>query len=156
MTLQDSQPAAAGDVGVSAKYRALRAALPITLFLAPAIFFLVTILLPPLNHDVAAVLDFSRRWLGGERLYVDLVDVNPPRIFMLNLVPAAIARCSPPRSRATGVHGSCGACWSPAPRWSRGLPSACCGSRAHRRESCRERQPCLRASNTLNAASAKK
>ncbi|MBW6397739.1 hypothetical protein KPL78_07790 [Roseomonas sp. HJA6] len=59
---------------------------------APAAFFLVCILLPPLNHDVAAVLDFSRRWLAGERLYVDLVDVNPPLIYLLNLVPAALAR----------------------------------------------------------------
>ncbi|MEO3470534.1 hypothetical protein AAFN86_01615 [Roseomonas sp. CAU 1739] len=62
---------------------------------APAAFFLVTILLPPLNHDVAAVLDFSRRWLGGARLYVDLVDVNPPLIFILNLLPAALARWTP-------------------------------------------------------------
>lgn len=59
---------------------------------APATFFLAMILLPPLNHDVAAVLDFSRRWLAGERLYVDLVDVNPPLIFILNLLPAAMAR----------------------------------------------------------------
>ncbi|MBR0670643.1 hypothetical protein [Neoroseomonas soli] len=59
---------------------------------APAAFFLVMILLPPLNHDVAAVLDFSLRWLAGERLYVDLIDVNPPLIFVLNLVPAAMAR----------------------------------------------------------------
>lgn len=59
---------------------------------APAVFFLATILLPPLNHDVAAVLDFARRWLDGEQLYVDLIDVNPPLVFMLNLVPAAIAR----------------------------------------------------------------
>ena len=62
---------------------------------APAIFFLTIVLLPPLNHDVAAVLDFSRRWLAGERLYVDLIDVNPPLIFILNLVPAALARWTP-------------------------------------------------------------
>lgn len=58
---------------------------------APAAFFLLCILLPPLNHDVAAVLDFSRRWLAGERLYVDLLDVNPPLIYLLNLLPAALA-----------------------------------------------------------------
>ncbi|MBP0463693.1 hypothetical protein J5Y09_07205 [Roseomonas sp. PWR1] len=63
--------------------------------LAPCLFFLVTILLPPINHDVAAVLDFARRWLAGERLYVDLVDVNPPLIFVLNLLPAALARYTP-------------------------------------------------------------
>lgn len=62
---------------------------------APAAIFLIAILLPPLNHDVAAVLAFSRRWLAGERLYVDLIDVNPPLIFILNLVPAALARWTP-------------------------------------------------------------
>ena len=58
----------------------------------PAIFYAAMVLMPPLNHDVAAVLDFSRRWLDGGRLYVDLIDVNPPLIFVLNLVPAWIAR----------------------------------------------------------------
>ena len=38
--------------------------------------------LPPLNHDAAALLHFSQRWLAGERLYVDLIDVNPPLIFV--------------------------------------------------------------------------
>ncbi|MBX6748002.1 MAG: hypothetical protein IRY87_38705, partial [Acetobacteraceae bacterium] len=56
----------------------------------PALAFLLTVLAPPLNHDVAALLDFTRRWLGGERLYVDILDVNPPLIFLLNLPPAAI------------------------------------------------------------------
>lgn len=58
----------------------------------PALLFVPVILAPPINHDVAAVLAFSQRWLGGERLYVDLIDVNPPLIFVLNLIPAAIAR----------------------------------------------------------------
>jgi len=58
--------------------------------LVPALAFLLTVLAPPLNHDVAALLDFTRRWLGGERLYVDILDVNPPLIFLLNLPPAAI------------------------------------------------------------------
>ncbi len=65
------------------------------LALVPAGFWLLMVLLPPVNHDVAAVFDFSRRWLAGERLYVDLFDVNPPLIFMLNLVPAAIAAWTP-------------------------------------------------------------
>ena len=59
--------------------------------LAPALLFLPAVLAPPLNHDVAAVLSFSQRWLGGERLYTDLIDVNPPLIFVLNLIPAGIA-----------------------------------------------------------------
>lgn len=49
-------------------------------------------LLPPFNQDVAAVLDFSLCWLDGERLHVDITDVNPPLIFILNLGPAMLAR----------------------------------------------------------------
>lgn len=61
----------------------------------PALCFLVLVLMPPLNHDAAAVLDFAMRWLDGGRLYVDLIDVNPPLIFILSLVPAAIAKYTP-------------------------------------------------------------
>lgn len=46
--------------------------------------------LPPHNHDAAALLQFAERWLAGERLYVDLIDVNPPLIIVLSLVPALI------------------------------------------------------------------
>jgi hypothetical protein len=45
-------------------------------------------LLPPLDGDVAAILYFADRMVAGDRLYVDLIDVNPPLIFWLN-VPAA-------------------------------------------------------------------
>lgn len=55
-------------------------------------------LAPPLNHDVAALAQFAERWVGGEVLYVDLVDVNPPLIFLLHAIPAALAR-------ATGIDG---------------------------------------------------
>jgi len=65
------------------------------LALVPVAVFLLAILAPPLNHDVAAILTFSERWLSGERLYQDLIDVNPPLIFVLNLVPAAIAAATP-------------------------------------------------------------
>ncbi len=61
----------------------------------PAVPFLLCALLPPLNHDVAAVLNFSGRWLAGERLYSDLIDVNPPLIFVLNLLPAALGEVLP-------------------------------------------------------------
>jgi hypothetical protein len=64
----------------------------------PALLFLPVLLAPPINHDVAAVLSFSQRWLAGERLYVDLIDVNPPLIYVLNLIPAGLAR-------ATGLSG---------------------------------------------------
>jgi len=71
------------------------AAAPRRMTMLPAAFWLVMVLLPPINHDVAAVFDFSRRWLAGSRLYVDLIDINPPLVFMLNLVPAAIAAWTP-------------------------------------------------------------
>ncbi len=61
----------------------------------PVLVFLPAILAPPLNHDVAGVLHFSQRWLAGERMYVDLIDVNPPLIFILNLIPAAVAAVTP-------------------------------------------------------------
>ncbi len=46
----------------------------------------------PLNQDAGAILQFSGRWLGGERLYLDLFDINPPMNFMLSLIPAAASR----------------------------------------------------------------
>lgn len=61
-------------------------------FWAMALVWAVVNLLPPINFDEALILTISERWLGGERLYVDLIDVNPPLIFILNLVPAAIER----------------------------------------------------------------
>lgn len=71
MTFQDSQPAAACDTGVSAKYRALRAALPIALFLAPAIFFLAVFLLYPLVSSFElSLLDWNG--LGSGERFVGL------------------------------------------------------------------------------------
>ena len=49
----------------------------------------------------------------GERLYVDLIDVNPPLVFVLDLFPALIARLTP--IRATGGVDRC-AC-SPGSRF---------------------------------------
>ena len=60
--------------------------------LVPALLFAAVVAMPPMNHDVAAVLSFAERWLAGEVLYVDLIDVNPPLIFVLNLLPAGLAR----------------------------------------------------------------
>lgn len=34
----------------------------------------------PLNHDVAWLLDAGSRWWGGERLYIDVMENNPPLI----------------------------------------------------------------------------
>ncbi len=73
----------------------LRIALQRLPSLLPALVFLPIVLSPPLNHDVAAVLQFSQRWLAGEGLYTVLIDVNPPLIYVLNLLPAWIASVTP-------------------------------------------------------------
>jgi hypothetical protein len=72
-----------------------RARLQRALALVPALAFLLMVLAPPLNHDVAAILNFAERWVGGERLYRDLIDVNPPLIFVLTAIPAVIDRFTP-------------------------------------------------------------
>ena len=58
----------------------------------------VTFVLGALPHflaapipDVSWLLYTAREMLGGARLYIDLVEVNPPLIVWLNLVPAALA-----------------------------------------------------------------
>ena len=48
--------------------------------------------LPPINPDEGAIFDFATRMLSGKGLYTDLVDVNPPLIFLLNLLPAWLAK----------------------------------------------------------------
>lgn len=79
--------------------------------LLPALGFLAIVLAPPLNHDVAAVLDFSARMLAGERLYTGLLDVNPPLIFLLNLPAAWLAAHTPldgPQALLLGLLLLCG------------------------------------------------
>jgi hypothetical protein len=83
-------PAPSAVAGLRGRLGLLRA-----LALLPALAFLLVVLAPPLNHDVSAVLNFSERWLAGEGLYRDLIDVNPPLIFVLTLIPAAIAAWTP-------------------------------------------------------------
>ncbi|WP_149541131.1 hypothetical protein [Siccirubricoccus phaeus] len=57
----------------------------------PVLLCLATLLAPPLNHDVGAILEFAQRWQAGEALYRQLVDVNPPLIFLLARLPLALA-----------------------------------------------------------------
>jgi len=49
---------------------------------------------PPMNHDVAALVETSRRWLGGERLFIDLIDVNTPLTFILHALPTLVTKAS--------------------------------------------------------------
>jgi hypothetical protein len=67
--------------------------------------WLVLWLVPPINLDVAALLQFTERWVGGEQLYVDLVDVNPPLVFLLYAVPVLLAR-----TRGLGVTAAFNLC----------------------------------------------
>ncbi len=72
-------------------------------------------LLPPLNHDAAALLAFSRRMLAGERLYADLIDLNPPMAFWLNLPALWLADVTgwsePAMFQATVLAAVALSCW---------------------------------------------
>ena len=63
----------------------------IAVLLVALTFVLATSMLSPLKDDVAWLLYVARKWLGGQRLYVDLVEVNPPLIIWLYAIPAWIA-----------------------------------------------------------------
>src|SRR4051794_19064589 len=52
---------------------------------------LFTALRPPLKDDGAWLLSVAEKWLAGQRLYIDLVEITPPLIIWLSAVPAAIA-----------------------------------------------------------------
>jgi hypothetical protein len=58
---------------------------------AALVFVMVTATLSPLKDDVAWLLYVARKWLGGQRLYEDLVEVNPPLIIWIYAVPAWLA-----------------------------------------------------------------
>ncbi len=47
-----------------------------------------------LNHDVAWYLHAAGRVLAGRRLYVDVVEINPPLIVWLNFAPIGLARAA--------------------------------------------------------------
>lgn len=46
----------------------------------------------PQKDDVAWLLYVARQWLAGKRLYVDLVEVNPPLIIWLYALPVRLAQ----------------------------------------------------------------
>ncbi len=59
------------------------------------ILWLAGYFFPPINHDVAAILDVSTRWVGGEKLYVDVIDENLPLTFVVHALPVVTARILP-------------------------------------------------------------
>lgn len=43
----------------------------------------------PINHDTAWLLDATQRWVSGQRLYVEIIEINPPLIFFENVLLTA-------------------------------------------------------------------
>lgn len=64
-------------------------------FLALPLLWIFAYFFPPMNQDVGVILSVTERWMSGERLYLDVIDVNPPLIFFLNLIPVGMAKVLP-------------------------------------------------------------
>ena len=64
------------------------------LFVLP-VLWLTGYFFPPINHDVAAILDVSTRWIGGEKLYVEVLDENLPLTFVIHGLPVLTAKILP-------------------------------------------------------------
>lgn len=45
----------------------------------------------PLNHDAAWYMSVARRILKGEHLYRDIIDVDPPLIVYLSMLPVLLS-----------------------------------------------------------------
>ncbi|MBO1081438.1 hypothetical protein IAI61_20590 [Roseomonas sp. 573] len=58
--------------------------------LAALALVLFTLLRAPMKDDIAWLLYVARQWLRGQRLYIDLVEVNPPLIIWISAVPVMI------------------------------------------------------------------
>lgn len=66
----------------------------VPLFALP-VLWLAGYFFPPINHDVGAILYVTGRWLGGEKLYVDIIDENLPLTFIVHALPVLTARILP-------------------------------------------------------------
>lgn len=66
----------------------------LALLYAIPVLFMAGYLFPPVNHDVATLIDVARRWLAGERLYVEVIDVNPPLTMILHAVPVLLEQAT--------------------------------------------------------------
>ena len=66
----------------------------VPLFALP-VLWLAGYFFPPINHDVAAILDVSTRWVGGEKLYVEVIDENLPLTFVVHALPVLTSRILP-------------------------------------------------------------
>ena len=66
--------------------------------IALQIVWLAGYFFPPINHDVAAILDVSARWVNGEKLYVEVIDENR----LARIQRSAGLASQPVRTRAVG------------------------------------------------------
>ena len=74
-----------------ANLRPVIAALSLMLLLSVLAVVLFATLRSPLKDDIAWLLYVARRWMAGRELYVDMVEVNPPLIVWISVLPLEIA-----------------------------------------------------------------
>jgi hypothetical protein len=55
------------------------------------VLVMTTAMRSPLKDDVAWLLYVARKWLAGQRLYEDLIEVNPPLIIWIYALPSLLA-----------------------------------------------------------------
>jgi hypothetical protein len=79
--LRGLPPIAASPAGIAA----------LLLLLAVLAFVLVVDIRAPQKDDVAWLLYVAHKWLHGKRLYIDLIEVNPPLIIWIYAIPALLA-----------------------------------------------------------------
>ena len=65
------------------KFAGANEAVAAVVFPLLAFIYLLSI---PMNHDTSWLLEATRRWVEGGRLYVDIVEINPPLIFLENVL----------------------------------------------------------------------
>jgi len=66
-------------------------AIAMAVLVAALVMVLAAALSSPLKDDVAWLLYVARKWLGGQQLYTDLVEVNPPLIVWIYAAPALLS-----------------------------------------------------------------
>jgi hypothetical protein len=59
------------------------------LIAAPPLLIATWLCFAPFNHDNAWLLEATRRWVGGAELYREIIEINPPLIFIENVLLTA-------------------------------------------------------------------
>ena len=75
--------------GDTPKAQALAFAVRLLLLAIPALWLLVYFI-PPINHDAGSILRVCARWLAGETLYRDIIDVQTPIVYLIYSVPVML------------------------------------------------------------------